>query len=78
MASEELVYWRHATRLPEENANLNGSVLQALRVRGIGILNLVKFDSSLRMIWLWHQWNDESKPWIGLGKPTTGRRLMSD
>jgi hypothetical protein len=38
---------------------------------GIGTLDLAKFASALRMRWLWHEWNDEAKPWIGLGNPCT-------
>jgi hypothetical protein len=38
---------------------------------GLGILNLTKFASALRMRRLWHEWNDETKPWAGLGTPCT-------
>jgi hypothetical protein len=38
---------------------------------GLGILNLTKFASALRMRWLWHEWKDETKPWVGLGTPCT-------
>jgi hypothetical protein len=38
---------------------------------GLGILNLKKFVSALRLRWLWHEWNDESKPWRDLGNPCT-------
>lgn len=38
---------------------------------GLGILNLTKFASALRMRWLWHEWKDEAKPWAGLGTPCT-------
>jgi hypothetical protein len=36
---------------------------------GLGILNLAKFASALRMRWLWHEWSDEARPWVGLGNP---------
>jgi mannosylglycoprotein endo-beta-mannosidase len=38
---------------------------------GLGILNLKKFASALRMRWLWYEWKEESKPWVGLGNPCT-------
>jgi hypothetical protein len=38
---------------------------------GLGILNLTKFASALRLCWLWHKWNDETKPWSGFGTPCT-------
>jgi hypothetical protein len=33
---------------------------------GLGVLNLGNFGLALRMRWLWHEWNDKEKPWIGL------------
>jgi hypothetical protein len=30
-----------------------------------------KKSVALRMRCLWHEWNDENKPWIGLGTPCT-------
>jgi hypothetical protein len=38
---------------------------------GLGILNLTKFASALQMRWLCHEWNDEAKPWAGLGNHCT-------
>jgi hypothetical protein len=36
---------------------------------GLGILNLAKFTLPLCMRWLWHEWDDEPKPCVGLGNP---------
>jgi hypothetical protein len=36
---------------------------------GLGILNLHKFASALRLRWLWLDWTDPSKPWRGLESP---------
>ena len=36
---------------------------------GLGILNLDKFAMALRLRWLWLEWVDDSKTWIGLGNP---------
>jgi hypothetical protein len=33
---------------------------------GLGVLNLEKFTRALRLRWLWHEWKDPSKPWVGL------------
>jgi hypothetical protein len=38
---------------------------------GLGILNLRKFVSALRLRWFWHEWKDETKPWVGFGNPCT-------
>ena len=36
---------------------------------GLGILNLPKFASTLRLRWLWQKWSNEPKPWLNLGGP---------
>lgn len=36
---------------------------------GLGILNLKKFASALRIRWLWGEWLTPIKPWVGLGTP---------
>ena len=37
----------------------------------LGVLNLDKFAKALRLRWLWFEWVDKSKPWIGMGSPCT-------
>ena len=39
---------------------------------GLGVLNLDKFAKALHLRWLWFEWVDKSKPWIGMGSPCTG------
>lgn len=36
---------------------------------GLGVLDLEKFTRALRMRWLWHEWKDPTKPWVGLETP---------
>jgi hypothetical protein len=36
---------------------------------GLGVLNLGKFASALRLRWLWFEWATPAKPWLGLGTP---------
>lgn len=38
---------------------------------GLGILDLEKFAAALHLRWLWLEWTDDSKSWIGLGNPCT-------
>ena len=40
---------------------------------GLGILNLKKFAAALRLRWLWFEWEDDPKPWVGLGNPCTSK-----
>jgi hypothetical protein len=35
----------------------------------LGVLNLEKFTRALRLRWLWHEWKDPNKPWVGLDTP---------
>jgi hypothetical protein len=39
------------------------TVCKPMDCGGLGILNLTKFASALRIRWLWHEWNEEPKPW---------------
>ena len=34
---------------------------------GLGVLDLKKFASALRLRWLWQEWKEPNKPWVGLG-----------
>ena len=36
---------------------------------GLGILNPGKFASVLRLRWLWIEWHDPPRSWLGLGMP---------
>jgi hypothetical protein len=38
---------------------------------GIVIRKLPKFTAALHMCWLWHERNDDDKPWVGLETPCT-------
>ncbi len=39
---------------------------------GLGVLSLDKFTRALRLRWLWNEWRDPSKPWVGLETPCDG------
>ena len=36
---------------------------------GLGIQNLEFFGRALRLRWLWFEWTDQEKPWIGTQPP---------
>ena len=38
---------------------------------GLGVLNLDKFAKALRLRWLWFEWEEPTRPWIGMGTPCT-------
>jgi hypothetical protein len=36
---------------------------------GLGVTNLDMFGRALRHLWLWQEWVDNSKPWVGTEVP---------
>ena len=36
---------------------------------GLGVLNTENFARALRLRWLWFEWKEPSKMWVGLGNP---------
>jgi hypothetical protein len=38
---------------------------------GLGVLNLNKFATALRVRWLWHEWTSPDKTWVGMEVPCT-------
>jgi hypothetical protein len=46
---------------------------------GLGIPELDKFGRVLRLRWLWKEWVDDTKPWVGMDTPTdnTDRALFT-
>jgi hypothetical protein len=36
---------------------------------GLGVLHLDKFSRALRLCWLWFQWVDLDRPWVGTEAP---------
>ena len=38
---------------------------------GLGVLNLEKFATALRLRWLWFEWADPPKTWMGMETPCT-------
>ena len=42
---------------------------------GLGVLNLQKFARALRLRWPWFEWNDPTRPWVGLGLPCDAKDM---
>ena len=61
----------------EENANgghclVNGpTVTRPKDLGGLGMPDLDRFGRALRLRWLWQEWVEISKPWIGSELPCT-------
>lgn len=36
---------------------------------GLGVLNTIKFARALPLRWIWFEWTEPSKMWVGLGNP---------
>lgn len=43
---------------------------------GLGILDLERFSSSLRLRWLWMRWQDQSRPWDKMELPCNDRNIQ--
>ncbi|CAO2206826.1 unnamed protein product [Urochloa humidicola] len=39
------------------------------RMGGLGVLDLEIFSRALRLRWLWYQWKDPDRPWVGTDVP---------
>lgn len=54
------------------------TVCRPKRIGGLGVPDLERFSRVLRLRWLWFQWKDEDKPWVGMKVPCddTDRRLF--
>ena len=59
----------------EENANgghclVNWpTVCRPKELGGMGVPDLDKFGRALRLRWLWQEWGDDPKPWVGTDVP---------
>jgi hypothetical protein len=38
-------------------------------VGGLGVLDLERFSRALRLRWLWFQWTEPNRPWVGTDPP---------
>lgn len=54
-------------------------VCRPTRLGGLGVVNLLKFASTLRLRWLWQEWKALQKPWVGMELPCddADRRLFA-
>jgi hypothetical protein len=45
------------------------TALRPKELGGLGVLDLERFGRTLRLRWLWQEWTDDSKPWVGSELP---------
>uniref|UniRef100_A0A0A8ZDN4 Reverse transcriptase domain-containing protein n=1 Tax=Arundo donax TaxID=35708 RepID=A0A0A8ZDN4_ARUDO len=45
------------------------SVCRPKKLGGLGIRNLEFFSRALRLRWLWYEWTDPERPWVGTTSP---------
>ena len=48
-----------------------GKVMRPKKFGGLGILDLDLFSRALRLPWLWYQWTDPDRPWVGTDLPVS-------
>jgi hypothetical protein len=62
--------WAACDKVSGGKCKVNWDLVCKPKIKGgLGILNIHKFASALRLRWLWLEWTDNSKPWRGLGNP---------
>lgn len=49
--------------------SIGSKCVSRLKKGGLGVLDLSKFGSVLRLHWLWHSKESPFKPWVGTGTP---------
>jgi hypothetical protein len=60
--------WADCEKVSDGKCKANWEmVCRPTKIGNLGILNLDKFATAHRLRWLWHEWTDEIKAWIGLG-----------
>lgn len=58
-----------------DDANGSSCLVQWDKVRrpkpcgGLGVLDLERFSRALRLRWLWYQWAEPDRPWVGMDVP---------
>jgi hypothetical protein len=58
-----------------DNANGGHCLVRWTKVKrpkklgGLGVLDLELFSRALRLRWLWYQWSDPNRPWVGTDVP---------
>lgn len=64
--------WAGIDKLSGRKCKINWDLVCKPKQYGaLGLLNLDKYSNDLRLRWLWLEWVDTSKHWIGLGTPCT-------
>ena len=62
--------WAGCDKVTGDKCKINwDKVCRSKLQGGLGILNLKKFATALRIRWLWFEWMDPMKPWVGSGNP---------
>lgn len=67
---ERALFWEGTDKTTGAKCKVNcDTVCRPLAYRGLGVLNTNKFARALRLCWLWFEWKEPTKMWVGLGNP---------
>lgn len=66
--------WAGCDKVMGGKCKVNWELVRKPRIYGgLGVLNLEKFATALRLRWLWYEWADPPKLWLGSGTPCTDK-----
>ena len=67
---ERTFLWARTEKIIGAKCKVNwATVCRPKHLGGFGVLDLDKFARALRLRWLWYEWKDPDKLWVGMGNP---------
>ena len=67
---ERAFLWAGTEKITGAKCKVNwATVYRPKHLGGFGVLDLDKFARALRLRWLWYEWKETDKLWVGMGNP---------